>query len=508
MGLLVGFLGNIVFYGKTIGLSFPIFTLALVAALLALSIPARQPLRLRQLWLLAPLAFFAAMVAVRADDVMGLNVLAVLGLGALTLHYLPRERALDEESLGDYARGILAAGVSIAPHTTAEIGGSLAWLRERRLQDRMPLLAVGRGLLLALPIVLVFAWLFSYADSVFASYFTELQHLLRTENLGETLGRGATTLLLGLSATGALAYGLARRSWGPAASTGNIQVIEPGVEPLPQNKQKPAIIQLGAIESSIVLGSVDLLFAAFVLIQFAYFFGGSANIAVGKLTYAEYARSGFFELVAVSLLTLGLILTLNRITIRRDGQQTQVFRALCMVMVALTLVILVAASQRMSLYEEAYGYTHLRVYTHVFMRWLGLLLGVALLSVFRVRRHIFSLGVLVVLMGYLGTLNLLNVDYYIAEHNINRYYDGRELDVFYLATLSLDAIPPIVELYQNEHTGVEIRYQIDQWLAVRLRQLDRLRAGAGSTLFSANLSRDRAWALLDGIRADLPELSR
>jgi hypothetical protein len=81
-GLLVGLLGNRVFYGKVIGLSFPIFTFTLVAAL---SIPARQPLRLRHLWPLLPLAFFALMVAARADDVIGLNVLAVMGLGTLNL---------------------------------------------------------------------------------------------------------------------------------------------------------------------------------------------------------------------------------------------------------------------------------------------------------------------------------------------------------------------------------------------------------------------------------------
>jgi hypothetical protein len=118
--------------------------------------------------------------------------------------------------------------------------------------------------------------------------------------------------------------------------------------------------------------------------------------------------------------------------------------ALSVVMIALALVILVAASQRMSLYEEAYGYTHLRVYTHVFMRWLGVLLGVALLSVFRLRKNIFSLGVLVVLIGYLGSINLLNVDYYIAEQNINRYHNGYELDAYYLYTLS-QADSPLVE---------------------------------------------------------------
>ncbi len=113
-----------------------------------------------------------------------------------------------------------------------------------------------------------------------------------------------------------------------------------------------------------------------------------------------------------------------------------------------------------------------------------------------------------VLIGYLGTLNLLNVDYYIAEQNINRYYDGHELDAYYLYSLPTEAIPPLVELYQNEQTNIEIRESVGQWLAGRLWQLDRLRAGAGSTIFSANLSRDRAWAMLNEIRADLPELSR
>jgi hypothetical protein len=75
-----------------------------------------------------------------------------------------------------------------------------------------------------------------------------------------------------------------------------------------------------------------------------------------------------------------------------------------------------------------------------------------------------------------------------------------------LSTLSLEAAPPIVELYQSERASPEIPDIVGRWLAWRLEQLDRLRAG--STIFSANLSRDRAWALLDGICGDLPMLNR
>ena len=89
VGLLVGLLGNVLFYGKIIGLSFPLLSFILMIALLALSIPAHPSPRLRNLWLLLPLAFFAVMVAVREDSTIFWDMLAVLALGALTLHYLP-----------------------------------------------------------------------------------------------------------------------------------------------------------------------------------------------------------------------------------------------------------------------------------------------------------------------------------------------------------------------------------------------------------------------------------
>src|SRR6185369_16696657 len=81
-------------------------------------------------------------------------------------------------------------------------------------------------------------------------------------------------------------------------------------------KPRKKIFSIGIIESLIVLGSVDLLFAAFVLIQFAYFFGGQRNISLEGLTYSDYARRGFFELVAVSVLTLALVLLLEGATLR------------------------------------------------------------------------------------------------------------------------------------------------------------------------------------------------
>ncbi len=296
--------------------------------------------------------------------------------------------------------------------------------------------------------------------------------------------------VIGWMSCGALAYGVARRE--------RLQHRERAEQP---KRKLPA---LGMIEGCILLGSVDLLFALFVIIQFAYFFGGRAALEVTNLSYAEYARRGFFELVAVSVLTLGLVLLLDSVTVRRIERHVLIFRVLAVLLVGLTGVLLVSASQRMWLYEEQFGFTTLRVYTHVFMVWLALLFAFFLLALFRARQRIFALGVLLVAIGYLGTLNLMNVEQYIAERNIERSAAGYELDFGYLSLFSVDAAPAILDLYQTTGSPA-LRESAGQWLAARLATLDWLRRSSGSTIFSANLARDTSWAALNAVRDRLPE---
>ncbi len=295
---------------------------------------------------------------------------------------------------------------------------------------------------------------------------------------------------IGWVASGTLAYGVARRRARPADDA--------------DAKPKAKLPALGMIEASIVLGTVDLLFALFVIIQFAYFFGGRATLTVNDLTYAEYARRGFFELVAVSVLTLGLVNALDWVTVRHALRHTRIFRVFAVILVALTGVILVSAAQRMSLYEDQFGFTALRVQTHVFMIWLAVLFGFFLLALFRVRERIFSLGVLIVLIGYVGTLDLINVEGYIAEHNIARMDEGYGIDFAYLNTFSADAAPVMFDLFQTAQSPA-LRKQAGQWLTRKQMELDYLRRTSGSTIFSANLARDTTWAALNAIADQLPE---
>jgi len=516
IGLAIGAFGTLVFYQKAIGLSFPLFIGVSILVVLAASAPAGVKLRLRNLWPLLPAMFFAVMVAVRADpSISFLNVCATLALCGLALHYLPLRRRLDEASLFEQGVAVFLASLNSLFMPIAEFFDSWAWLRQRRLQGG-PAVAVVRGLLIAAPILLVFAFLLGTADVVFAKYLDQVWQVFSLNNVDTLVAQGMFTFGLGWLAVGALAYGIGRRwseaeiepvaqtpaSGQPSDAFPIIDDDDDAAEPHPP-KRKGQFITLGMIESGIILGGVAAMFAAFVLIQLAYFFGGQEMITSQGYTYSDYARRGFFELVAVSVLTLGLVLTMDSITLRQGGGQTNLFRGLSVVIIALTCVMLASAWQRMSLYEEAYGFTHLRVYTKVSMVWLGILFGAVVLSLFRLRRNVFALGALVTSIGYLGTLNLMNVDYYIAERNIHRYYDGQALDLWFLGSLSTDAVPAIMPLFQTENPG---QTWAGNWLVNEFYALGRLRAAEGGTIFSANSSRDSAYQMLDALRDQLPEL--
>jgi hypothetical protein len=463
-------------------------------------------LRFRNLWPLIPLLFFAIIVAVRADwQIITLDVMAVLVLGALVLHYLPLERSLDEDSFTQHSLNVIQTAFMIVPTALVEASDSWGWARDRRQHGIGHFASAARGLMFATPVVLVFGVLLGSADAVFAKYVDQtvssFLHIFGIQYVGDTVAQGILTLGLATVSTGALSYGVWRRT----TAVPKAKAVEEADDLPVEEKRKPGF-KLSIIESGIILGSVVLLFGAFVVIQFAYFFGGRATLEVTGLTFAEYARRGFFELLAVSVLTLGMALWLDHVTIRQERRETRLFQALALMLVALTTVMLVSAAQRMWLYEEAFGFTQLRVYTHIFIVWMGVLFGVFVLALFRLRKNIFSLGMLLVIVGYLVTMNLMNVDAYIAERNIARYYEGQgeELDIAFLNILSADALPPIMALYNQSESDPKVHEWAGQWLAGRLQELDWERAGNSGTIFSANMARSAAWMQLNAMRNTLP----
>jgi hypothetical protein len=193
--------------------------------------------------------------------------------------------------------------------------------------------------------------------------------------------------------------------------------------------------------------------------------------------YSEYARKGFGELVTVAFFSLLLLLGLGAITRRETESQRRTFSIIGIGLVGLLIVMLIAAFQRLGLYEAAYGFSRLRTYTHVFMIWLGLLLvAVVVLEGLRRERHI-ALAMILAAMGFIVSLNLLNVDAFIVNQNLQReirsagdsaFARGRaDLDVQYFLDLSDDAIPPLVRAFQSESVPASVQEKVGAALACK-----------------------------------------
>ncbi|MCI4063297.1 DUF4173 domain-containing protein [Micromonospora sp. R77] len=249
---------------------------------------------------------------------------------------------------------------------------------------------------------------------------------------------------------------------------------------------------VGRLEWALPLALLDVLFGAFVLVQLAVLFGGSGHVLrTAGLTYAEYARGGFWQLLTVSALTLLVIAGALRWAPRRTGTDRVLIRVLIGGLTVLSLVVVASALYRMWVYTDAYGATRLRLVVATAELWLGLLFVLVGVATIRLRGDWLprlALGTAVVAL--LG-LAVVNPDRSVADWNVDRYRRTERLDVAYLSQLSADAVPALDRLPEPMRSCAlrDIAGQLpaDGWR-------------------SGNLGRARARALLrsDPVTADCP----
>jgi hypothetical protein len=309
-----------------------------------------------------------------------------------------------------------------------------------------------RGLLLALPIIALLAALLASADLVFAQRLEKLLEILDIERLPEYIFRLFYILVLAYLFTGVLAHAVIPTKEVSRPGDHNKSVVKPF---------------LGWTEAGIVLGCVDALFAFFVILQVQYLFGGQANISSTGFTYSEYARRGFGELVAVAVISLLLYLILGEITRRDTRLRQRGFSLLSVMLMMLVLVILASAFQRLLLYEMAYGFTRLRTYSFIFIPWLALLLVATIVLELLHRRGRFGPALLLAIIGFGLTFGAINIDGFITRKNVQRAVQGEEFDPEYINTLSTDAVPALVSLYQKSSIPAELQDEIGAVLACR-----------------------------------------
>lgn len=199
----------------------------------------------------------------------------------------------------------------------------------------------------------------------------------------------------------------------------------------------PVSRTLSRAEWALPLGALVALLGGFVALQLTILFGGDAYVQrTANLTYAEYARNGFGQLVAVAALTLAVVGAAARWARDRGS----LLRVLLSALSVLTLVMLVSALHRLQLLEDAYGFTRLRFAAHAILLWLGALFTLVLVA--RGARWLPRAMLAATVAAFLA-FALADPDRRIAEWNVDRYERTGKVDATYLGGLSADAIPAL-----------------------------------------------------------------
>ena len=330
-----------------------------------------------------------------------------------------------------------------------------------------------RGLVITLPVLVVFALLLAGADPVFAAWRDAVGDLV-----GKFVPRLVFFVALLVIVLGAYRYASIESGTSPA--------IE---DPSPHR-------WLGSTERLILLAGIATLFWLFVAVQLGYLFGNLPQTPASGMTFAEYARRGFGELTVVASASALLIVISERYG--DDGGHERQLRLVTFAVIAAVMLLLGSAFRRVLLYEAAYGYTTARLYAQVYMG--GVAVGLIMLSL-EVATD-FNAGRLFRRAAAVGTILFIGILYWnhegwIATRNMERFASTGKLDVAYLtAGLSADAIPAIGARLPS--LPEPIRSEILRGL--REREAKQAK-GRQRTWFEWNLASGRARRALDASAA-------
>jgi hypothetical protein len=476
--ILLGILGDAFLRATPWGLNVFLFVGALAATMLALVLRRRKEFwNFQTASLHGALIFFAAMFAWRDSiELKLLNTLAVFTiLAVLTLPALKIKTQLAGLTHYAFAAFLSALNAGFGPFYL--LMGDVQWQTIPRAGWTKHLFAVFRGLAIAAPILLVFGGLFMAADAVFQGIVEKtfridpdilITHLLLAGFVSWCSAGYLRGSLLGFSPDKDIKEETQNEIKPQALSVTAEKTEEPKESAAKDEAQKeetkkpaedwnwrdlnnsvlPESMTLGAIETGIVLGLINLLFLSFVIVQLPYFFGGMDLVQnTPDFKLAEYARRGFGELVTVAALVLPILL-LSHWLLRKDKPVNEkIYRVLAGVQIVLLFVIMISATQRMLLYTGnlGYGLTSARLYPMAFMIWLALVFIWFGLTVLRGAREQFAWGALWLALFMLGTLHVFNPDEFIVRTNVRLMQEGRSFDSQYITNLSDDAVPALLE---------------------------------------------------------------
>ena len=272
-----------------------------------------------------------------------------------------------------------------------------------------------KALLIVIPITLLVLWLLTSADMVFGNYFSNIFKIFDYIPNNNIIQRTIIVLLLFTYIGSTLIYSISPEET--------------------ETKRK----NLDYFTIKLLLTVLNIIYVVFDIIQIRSLL---LHHVGNTITYAEYARQGFFQLMFISVINLIIIL------LSKSTKETKYNKIMSIIMIFLTLIIIASSFIRMYLYESTYGYTLLRLGVYVILITEVLLLIPTIIYIFNSKFNILRSYLYIVTFVY-TFINLFSIEKIITENNIKRYYIKNDIDIEYLENYNYDNIPKLYELFKK-----------------------------------------------------------
>jgi hypothetical protein len=431
-GLFIGIVFDIFFYDKTLGISYPVFTVLVLIIAAFLFWGKYGELSNRDwLWALPVMALSITFLLYSNQILKVLNFLIIPYLLIMLISLVSKTNSsnwADIRFIGDFFKRLfIPFGYVHMPFVTLSRMDNKSGENKRKV-----LPGIALGLLISIPILAIVIWLLSSADIIFKDLFTNIPVSKIVKHF---------FFILVMTVYAICFYWSILKAFD--------EERKPVYDPLRWKRFIDPVV----ITTMLIL--LNLVYAVFSVIQFAYLFGGKSFILPSNYTYAEYARRGFFELVIVAVINF-IIILITVSFIKKENNKIHITnKVLLTLMVSFTFVMLISAFYRMVLYEEAYGFTYLRIFVQAFMVLLFFVFVINTIYIWYSKLPLIKAYFITALAVYV-ILNFINVDMVIARNNIDRYFETGQIDMEYLKGLSYEAVPEIARLSKDDKLGDEV----------------------------------------------------
>jgi len=422
-GLIVGISFDVLFYDKTLGISYPVYVVLVLLIFIASFWGSLRKLNNLIWFFTVPILLLAATFLIYSNQI--LKILNYLIVPFLVIMFSSLVAGVNKSDwsdirfIGDIVKRVFVPFGFIHKPFVTLFRLNVSEGREGRSRVLPKVLL---GILISVPVLAIIIWLLSSADIVFKNLFVNIpvskiiKHFLLVISVFTYTACFLWSLLKAFDEREKSTY--ERIKW--------------------KLFFDPVILLT-------ILVLINVIYAVFSVIQFAYLFGGSSFVLPSSYTYAEYAIRGFFELVVVSIINFGILL-FGIVFVKKENKKIfTAIRAFLTLLVVFTFVLLASAFYRMLVYEQAYGFTYLRVFVQTFMIMLFFLFIVNIIYIWYSKIPIIKSYFIISLAVYI-IMSFANVDVIIAKNNINRYYETGQIDMAYLKGLSYDAVPEMQKL--------------------------------------------------------------